>query len=324
MHHKWPHIVCRGISCILCPCLFLSGLAGGQARAAGPEMYREEASMPARPAAARSNEPRVLVPEAPGTATIGAEPLLIDVSNASQGYIMARYTGAAAKVGIQIIGPDGITYKYFMPPSEEYMPLPLTSGSGSYMVEGYENVVDNRYATLYKEPLEVALEDELLPFLYPNQYVFFTPETEAVDVAAEVVADAEDDIEAVADIYHYVVENVTYDEEKAATVPSGYLPDVDETLRTGKGICFDYAALTVTMLRSQNIPAKLEIGYSGTIYHAWISVYIPEIGWIDKLIEFTGDAWTRMDPTFASGNNNSDAILKYIGDGSNYSLQYSH
>ena len=78
------------------------------------------------------------------------------------------------------------------------------------------------------------------------------------------------------------------------------------------------------MLRSQNIPTRLEIGYSGKIYHAWISVYIEEIGWIDNLIEFTGDAWTRMDPTFASSNENSEKILKDIGDGSNYNLQYLH
>ena len=46
------------------------------------------------------------------------------------------------------------------------------------------------------------------------------------------------------------------------------------------------------MLRSQRIPAKLEIGYSGDIYHAWISVYIKDIGWIDKtndiLLEISG------------------------------------
>ena len=117
---------------------------------------------------------------------------------------------------------------------------------------------------------------------------------------------------------------MTYDDKKAETVPSGYLPDVDETLATGKGICFDYAALTTAMLRSQNIPTRLEIGYSGKIYHAWISVYIEDIGWIDNLIEFTGDGWTRMDPTFASSNDNSENILKYIGDGSNYTMQYLH
>ena len=64
-------------------------------------------------------------------------------------------------------------------------------------------------------------------------------------------------------------------------------------------------------------PAKLEIGYAGEIYHAWISVYTDETGWIDRLIEFSQGGWTRMDPTFASGKDNDSEILDYINDNSN-------
>ena len=55
------------------------------------------------------------------------------------------------------------------------------------------------------------------------------------------------DTEALELIYNLVVDNVTYDREKASTVAAGYLPDIDETLETGKGICFDYAALISSM-----------------------------------------------------------------------------
>jgi len=253
---------------------------------------------------------------------LGAAPLTVDASNAAKGYVMARYNGTAAKANLQLTGPDGVTYKYFLPPSEEWVPLPLTGGNGVYAINGYENIADTRYAELFKESLTVQLESDLLPFLYPNQFVDFNADTQAVAVAAETVATATSDLSAVEAIYHYVVEYVTYDEEKAATVVGGYLPVVDETLATGKGICFDYAALTAAMLRSQNIPTRLEIGYAGEAYHAWISVYIEETGWIDRAIEFNG-SWTRMDPTFASSADNSAAILKYIGDGSNYTVQYS-
>ena len=187
---------------------------------------------------------------------------------------------------------------------------------------GYENIEGSSYAVLFKDSFDAPLENELLPFLYPNQFVDFDADSRAVATAAETVAGATDDLDAVAAIYHYVVENITYDAEKAATVTSGYLPVVDETLASGKGICFDYAALTVAMLRSQNIPARLEIGYAGDAYHAWISVYTEETGWIDRLIEFSGD-WTRMDPTFAAGRESSEAVLQYIGDGSNYTVQYT-
>ena len=272
---------------------------------------------------ARSNEPVIYAPQAPGNYVLGAAPLTVDVSNAGQGYVMALYSGSAAKAVVQLTGPDGITYKYFLPPSQTPVPLPLTSGSGLYLVDGYENIEGTSYAVLFKDSVETTLDSEFLPYLYPNQYVLFDENTEAVDVAAQTAEGAVSDLDAVERIYHYVIDNITYDDEKAATVKSGYLPTVDDTLHTGTGICFDYAALTTAMLRSQNIPTRLEIGYSGQVYHSWISVYTDETGWIDKLIEFSGD-WTRMDPTFASNGKSSKSILKYIGDGSNYSLQYLH
>ena len=271
----------------------------------------------------RPNTPLVLNPVASQEETLGAEPLIVDISHRDQGYIMVRYSGNAAKASIQLTGSDGITYKYFISPSDTYTCLPLTSNNGSYQVDGYENIVDNKYTPLFKETIDVSLENEFLPYLYPNQYVYFTEDMKAVSTASDTVKQSTSDLDAVADIYHYVIEHITYDEEKAAAVQPGYLPDVDSTLASGSGICFDYASLTAAMLRSQGIPTRLEIGYSGNVYHAWISVYIEEVGWIDKIIEFSGDSWTRMDPTFASGNDNNRRILEYIGDGSNYTLQYT-
>lgn len=271
---------------------------------------------------ARPSDPVVYIPEAPGTSLIGADPLIIDVSNCSSGYVMAKYSGIAEKANIQITGSDGVSYKYFLTPSDSYTPLPLTAGDGTYQIDGYENISGNEYAVLFRQTMDVRLEDELLPFLYPSQYVNFNTDSQAVLAASETVRSASDDLEAVEDIYHFVIGSIVYDEEKAENVTSGYLPDVDETLSSGKGICFDFAALTAAMLRSQDIPTRLEIGYSGSIYHAWISVYLEETGWIDNIIEFRGDGWTRMDPTFAASNENSEKILEYIGDGSNYTTQY--
>ena len=124
-------------------------------------------------------------------------------------------------------------------------------------------------------------------------------------------------------IYDYVVSNLTYDYEKADTVTTGYLPDVDETLKTGTGICFDYAALTTAMLRSCDIPCKLQIGYAGDIKHAWIDVYIRSKGWVNQAVSFKGDTWTLMDPTFDSNSDDKEAIQNYIGDESNYTVQFT-
>ena len=42
------------------------------------------------------------------------------------------------------------------------------------------------------------MSDELLPFLYPNQYISFTRDTQAVVKASEVVKGASSDLDAVA------------------------------------------------------------------------------------------------------------------------------
>ena len=118
--------------------------------------------------------------------------------------------------------------------------------------------------------------------------------------------------------------NIQYDFDKAASVQSGYLPDIDETLNTKKGICFDYAALMTAMLRVQRIPTKLVVGYTGNLYHAWINVYLEGQGWVDNIIYFDGTSWKLMDPTFASSGNQSQEIMQYIGNGANYQAKYSY
>ena len=143
----------------------------------------------------------------------------------------------------------------------------------------------------------------------------FTEDSQAVGESQKLVQSAGDDLEAIAAIYNYVIGNIQYDFDKAASVQSGYLPDIDETLNTKKGICFDYAALMTAMLRVQRIPTKLVVGYAGELYHAWISVYLDGVGWIDNIIYFDGKDWVRMDPTFAASGGGAS---EYVGDGSNY------
>lgn len=310
------------ISCLLALFLFAAGCSG-QASARPQEPERETASGQADdPAKGWNSTPRVLVPEAPGTVLMGNSSIEIDVSNISKGYLMARYVGNRAKVKFFIETPDQVRYTYDLPASQSYAALPLTAGNGTYTLDVREHVEGDLYSNLYKDTIEVAIENEFSPFLYPNQYTWFTEDSQAVSKASGLTRDVKDGLEAVGAVYDFVISNVSYDEEKARTVESGYLPDVDETLESGKGICFDYAALMTAMLRSQGIPTKLEIGYSGEVYHAWISTWLEEKGWVENIIEFDGKNWSLIDPTLAAGNKPS-SVKKYIGDGSNYTVMYS-
>ncbi|MGE4548404.1 MAG: transglutaminase family protein [Intestinibacillus sp.] len=265
----------------------------------------------------------VLTPEASGTLVAAGTQSGIDYSNAADGYIMVRWlNGGTAKIKAQVTGPSGITYTYDISSTGEYETLPLSDGNGSYKVTVLRNTTGNKYAITQSANIDVRLNDEFAPFLRPNQYVNFKKDSKTVAKAAELVMGKTNELQKVAAVYNFVVSNISYDKQLAATVKSGYLPDVDAVLARKKGICFDYAALMTAMLRSQEVPTKLVIGYTGSIYHAWINVYSGEKGWVNGVISFDGKQWKLMDPTFASSSNSSKEIMKYIGDGTNYQAKY--
>ncbi len=285
-----------------------------------PNASNEEASKSGPP---RDNAPQALRPEASGTAAYGNDLVTVDASHADNGYFMVRYQGENPKVKLKVTGPNQSEYIYLLSGSGEFETFPLPCGSGGYQIQVLENAGGDMYATAFSTEISAAIEDEFSPFLYPNQYVNFTESSLAVAKGSELAEGVYSDLEAIENIYHFVTEEITYDEEKAESVSYGYLPDIDETLSSKKGICFDYASLMCAMLRTQRIPTKLEVGYSGEAYHAWISAYTAEKGWVDGIIQFDGKSWKLLDPTLAA-NNSSSSVKKYIGDASNYVVKYSY
>ena len=249
----------------------------------------------------------------------------VDASNLPLGFVSVSYTGGKdVRIKVQITKTGGTTYTYNLNNKGTAETFPLTEGDGKYTVKVFENTRGTKYAQAYSCSLDLKLTSEFSPFLYSNQYVNFSDDSKVVAKAAELTKGLTTDLDKVTEIYHYVINNITYDYQLAATVASGYLPDVDAVLESGKGICFDYAAVMSAMLRSQNIPCKLIVGYAGTVYHAWINVYIEGVGWVDHLIYFNGEDWSMMDPTFVSNGKNNPAVLKYVGDGTNYTEKYAY
>lgn len=272
----------------------------------------------------RDNTPYCPTPTAPGTKTHGNDVTTIDVSNLKQGYIMANYTGTCPKVKLQIMGPNSYKCTYNLN-SSEFQAFPLTAGDGSYTVTVNENIQGKEYSVSYELSLDVTITDPFSPYLTPSSYVDYDADTRAVELAAELCETAESDLDCVSIIYNYVVNNISYDYDKAEQITSGalssYIADIDNTLSSGKGICLDYAALMTCMLRTQSIPTRMEVGYAGVAYHAWVSVYITDVGWVNGIVEFDGDDWSLMDPTFAASNSEEE-LKEFIGDGSNYSVRY--
>lgn len=245
----------------------------------------------------------------------------IDYSNIKDGYVMVRYdTATPLRLKVQVKGPS-TTYTYNLTP-EKWTAFPLSDQNGEYRVTVCQNVGGTKYAVVLSTGFQAQMTDEFAPFLRSNQYVDILSAPNTAAKAQQLVAGKTDPLKKVEAVYDFVVNTLSYDRELAATVQSGYLPVLDQVLAKKKGICFDYAALMTGMLRSQGVPTKLVVGYAGQAYHAWISVYTEDTGWIDGVIYFDGASWHRMDPTYASSGGGSQDILDYIGDGTNYTAKY--
>ena len=259
----------------------------------------------------------------------------VDISQVSEGILKIRYTGGKqVKIKVQITKDDKTIYTYNLNNSGTYETFPLTEGNGNYSfdnlpdgtysVKVLENVSGNRYSVACSVSVEVALSNSFAPFLHPNQFVNYTEDTKAVELAKELTENKKDDLEKISAVFDYVVDHISYDDTLAATAESGYIPNLDQVLKKQTGICFDYAAVMAAMLRSQNIPCKLVVGYAGTTYHAWINVYVSGKGWVDKFIYFDGKTWTLMDPTTLSSGGRSKAAKNFVTNADNYTQKYAY
>ncbi|HEY8500897.1 MAG TPA: transglutaminase-like domain-containing protein [Clostridia bacterium] len=227
--------------------------------------------------------------------TADAAGVYLDVGSVNDGIIGIAYNGEAdTRYKVMISkGSEEYTYDYFGPGIEYF---PLQSGSGNYKVSFLESISGTKYRVIYTKNISVDIKSDTMVFLQSVQNVNWNSEMTAVDLAEELVqglTGVKDKVEA---IYLYVVSNIEYDYGKINTVDSRYVPDIDGTLKSQKGICYDYSALFASMLRSQGIPTKLVKGYTDNVdgYHAWNEVLID-------------GQWVVIDTTY-------DAIMKAYND----------
>ncbi|MBR3099610.1 MAG: transglutaminase family protein [Clostridia bacterium] len=199
--------------------------------------------------------------------------LTVDIGNASEGYIMAcgKKSGRRMKLRVRY-GNDTLTYD--LNGGGDYEVFPLQYGSGEYTVILYQNTSGKRYTEEGRLSFTVKMQDELRCFLYPNQYVNYDEKTKAVAEAEKLCAGLTGQREIYDAVVRYIKENFKYDYMKSSRVQPGQLPQIGEAWDKKMGICQDLAAITVAMLRSRGVPARLMIGYLGNTYHAWVTAVV--------------------------------------------------
>ena len=202
---------------------------------------------------------------------------------------------------VMLTGPDEAQYKYYSVATDgSFLAYPLSGGSGAYTLGVYRNIEGTSYSTVCSFSFDAQIKDDTTPFLRPNYFVDYDASTLCVLEGCRLCAGVEDELERIAAVFDCVTKRLDYDYDKAATVSTGYRPELDEAWNSGDGICFDYASAMCAMLRTLGIPCRLVIGYAGEEYHAWISAYTQESGWVESIIYFDGTVWTYMDPTLVS------------------------
>lgn len=248
----------------------------------------------------------------------GDENVKVDLSAVSQGYV-AVSAKADSRLKFRVL-KGGYEYVYNMASDGTPSIFPLQCGDGKYTFQVMKQVASGKYGYYYVTEKDVTLDDEFQPFLRPSDYVNYSEDSDCVRKAAQLAEKEEDALGVVTAVFKYICGSISYDKEKAVMVQTNksYLPDPDEIMELGKGICFDYAALTAAMLRSQGIPTKMVFGdvSSGDdyVYHAWNMIYTEETGWVAVEYSVKADEWNRLDLTFSAGGADS----AFVGDGGNY------
>ena len=260
-------------------------------------------------------------PSAPAMPQVSASASGIDASHVADGYVVAS-ASSSARVKFQVAKGD-MAYNYDLPNDGTPTVFPINMGDGDYLFRIMKNAGGNDYVEAEAVQQNVTLTSEFAPFVIPNQFCDYDKSSACVAKARELTQGAGNQGEAVKRVCEFVVDNVKYDTAKAERLSNetGYIPDPDETLASGSGICFDYASLGAAMLRSLGFPTKVVTGYVSSggksdLYHAWIMVYA-DGSWQTAQFSVVADEWSRVDLTFAAAGSTA-----FTGDGTNYTERY--
>jgi len=167
----------------------------------------------------------------------------------------------------------------------------LIDGKGEYRISVVVHEYDRVYS--YGPTVEVNNVSEVNKFLVPTKHVESNNE-EIIELAKNITLNSTTAREKAFAIYDWVSKNIEYDYEK-------YLKQLNNnfdneygalnTLKTKKGVCYDYSTLVAALGRAVGLQVKVIKGNFVNSYrnelHAWNEIFIPE-----------ENRWINVDATF--------------------------
>lgn len=149
-------------------------------------------------------------------------------------------------------------------------------------------VTETQYGPIFSSsPYPVVKRDlpwDVSQWLWPTSFVQ-SNRPEIGKRAAFLTAGCRTELEAVVRILNWVRANVRYACARELCEPV-LRCDALFTLEKLKGNCVNFANLAMALLRAAGIPARPVHGFvadreKSSAGHAWISVYFPDLGWMD-------------------------------------------
>jgi len=168
----------------------------------------------------------------------------------------------------------------------------LNKGIGEYTIF----VMVNEKGREYRFGPKLVIENikEFNQLLFPDKHIE-SRDALIIEKAHDITKGLSSDMERARAIYEWVIENMKYDHEK---YQKHLRNDYDNeygalvALKTGKGVCYDYAALVAALGRAAGLETALVKGTGITQgvsgYHAWNEMHLSD-----------QDRWIKLDTTFA-------------------------
>lgn len=225
-----------------------------------------------------------------------------------RGVIAIRYESTPGVKTKLMIAKGQDKYTYGLSPSKRQEEFPLQMGNGDYKITILEQVKGTTYKAVREGAVKLQLTNGSQVFLNSVQNIHWNEQDKAAQLAKELTRSAQSDQEKVQAIYEYIISTIRYDHALAASELTEYLPDSSRTIAGRKGMCYDYASLFASMLRSVDVPTKLVMGTSDyvDIYHAWNEIYL-------------GGKWVTIDTTVDASWKSKGADFNMIKDAARYS-----
>jgi transglutaminase-like putative cysteine protease len=233
-----------------------------------------------------------------------------DQTTVNDGYLTVTYDGDFSKDIKVYVTRDGVTTNdAFSLTTNNSVVIPLQLGNGNYTVSLLQLVQGNSYKPLDSIKFSQTLTGSNDRFKLANAYVIYNKDMKFLQfytTSYEKLASTNDKIRK---FYDDVVRSYKYDTEKAANLPKGYVPVIDKTYESKKGICSDYSTLVAGYLRGIGVPTKLIMGYNPAIpeYHAWNEILID-------------GKWMVVDATYDSAYVNANQPYTMEKDGSKFTI----